>query len=95
MLCSSVAEVQISVSMIAGEQLLLGEAACSLQVQFGKLRSICVAAEQGLRSLLQRVMIALEEVPTAAPSAAQTLRSPSSVQHGPSGKADGCCLTAL
>lgn len=53
----------------------------SSQVQFSRLRSICVAAEQGLRSMLQRLMIALEEiVPAALPSAAQTLRSPSGVQ---------------
>ncbi|KAF8062960.1 hypothetical protein HT031_003799 [Scenedesmus sp. PABB004] len=36
------------------------------QVQFGKLRSICVAAEQGMRSLLQRLAVALEEVPPPA-----------------------------
>lgn len=39
---------------------------CYLQAQFTKLRSICVAAEQGMRSLGQRLSIALE-----APSAMQ------------------------
>eukprot|EP00877_Chromochloris_zofingiensis_P014096 jgi/Chrzof1/8940/Cz03g30020.t1 len=33
------------------------------QTKFNKLRSVCVAADQGLRSLLERLMIALEEAP--------------------------------
>jgi hypothetical protein len=31
-----------------------------LQCQFNKLRGVCVAAEQGMRSLLQRLSLALE-----------------------------------
>ncbi|KAG1673703.1 hypothetical protein FOA52_010572 [Chlamydomonas sp. UWO 241] len=31
--------------------------------KFNTLRSVCIASEQGLRSLLERLMIALEEVP--------------------------------
>mmetsp|Transcript_13769 Transcript_13769/g.29648 ORF Transcript_13769/g.29648 Transcript_13769/m.29648 type:complete len:722 (-) Transcript_13769:508-2673(-) len=31
--------------------------------KFNKLRSVCIAAEQGLKSLLERLMVALEEVP--------------------------------
>lgn len=34
-----------------------------MQTKFNKLRSVCVAADQGLRSLLERLMIALEEAP--------------------------------
>eukprot|EP00775_Hariotina_reticulata_P005882 gene5882-6123_t len=36
------------------------------QVQFNKLRSICIAAEQGMRSLLQRLATALDEPAAAA-----------------------------
>ncbi|KAF6261763.1 hypothetical protein COO60DRAFT_1636588 [Scenedesmus sp. NREL 46B-D3] len=39
------------------------------QVQFNKLRSICVAAEQGLRSLLHRLKLAAEEVAPAGAAA--------------------------
>eukprot|EP00879_Flechtneria_rotunda_P017327 GHRR01018151.1.p1 GENE.GHRR01018151.1~~GHRR01018151.1.p1 ORF type:complete len:898 (+),score=438.17 GHRR01018151.1:161-2854(+) len=42
------------------------------QVDFSNLRSICVAAEQGMQSLLQRLSTALEEpgpTPAAAPAA--------------------------
>jgi hypothetical protein len=44
-----------------------------LQAQFNKLRGICVAAEQGMRSLVQRLSLALE-APTLAigPSAPTT-----------------------
>lgn len=50
------------------------------QVQFGKLRSICVAAEQGLRSLMHRLQLALEEVP---PPAAVAGVSPHVAHHSP------------
>jgi hypothetical protein len=32
------------------------------KAKFTKLRSVCIGAEQGLRSLLERLMVALEEV---------------------------------
>ncbi|EFJ49199.1 hypothetical protein VOLCADRAFT_104414 [Volvox carteri f. nagariensis] len=34
----------------------------SAKAKFNKLRSVCIGAEQGLRSLLERLMIALEEI---------------------------------
>jgi hypothetical protein len=49
-------------------------------VQFSKLRSICVAAEQGLRSLLYRLKLAAEEVP---PPGAAVLPSPHIGHHSP------------
>jgi hypothetical protein len=43
--------------------------AVCLQGQFNKLRGICVAAEQGMRSLVQRLSLALEAPLTVGPSA--------------------------
>ncbi len=40
-----------------------------MQGQFNKLRGICVAAEQGMRSLVQRLSLALEAPLTVGPSA--------------------------
>lgn len=42
-----------------------------MQGQFNKLRGICVAAEQGMRSLVQRLSLALEAPVTVGPSAQQ------------------------
>jgi hypothetical protein len=45
------------------------------QVQFNKLRGICIAAEQGMRSLLQRLATALDEPAQAAAAAATMSQS--------------------
>jgi hypothetical protein len=49
-------------------------------VQFNKLRSICVAAEQGLRSLLHRLRLAAEEV---SPAGVNVFPSPHIGHHSP------------
>ncbi|WIA19827.1 hypothetical protein OEZ85_005735 [Tetradesmus obliquus] len=54
------------------------------QVQFSKLRSICVAAEQGLRSLLYRLKLAAEEVP---PAGAAVMPSPHIGHQSPTASA--------
>ncbi|KXZ50885.1 hypothetical protein GPECTOR_14g134 [Gonium pectorale] len=44
---------------------LIGEVERNMETaksKFNKLRSVCIGAEQGLRSLLERLMIALEEI---------------------------------
>ncbi|GLC33234.1 hypothetical protein PLESTF_000156500 [Pleodorina starrii] len=44
---------------------LIGEVERNMEAakaKFNKLRSVCIGAEQGLRSLLERLMIALEEI---------------------------------
>jgi hypothetical protein len=39
---------------------------CAKQAKFNKVRGVCAAADQGLRALLERLVLALEEVPPAA-----------------------------
>lgn len=62
------------------EQAKIDEAARKAEAaraQFSKLRSVCIGAEQGLKALLDRLMVALEEIPASSLHASHTIKLPS------------------